>query len=47
MDRWFNWSNGGGIVEVPTLIGMNPETVDSWDLKPFRMINSFDTIVLK
>ena len=47
MDRWFNWSLGGGIVEVPTLIGMNPETVDAWDLKPFRGINSFDTVVLK
>ena len=47
MDRWYNWTLGGGIVEVPTLIGMNPDTVESWDLKPWRMINSFETVVLK
>ena len=27
MDRWFDLKTGTGIVEVPTLIGMNPDTV--------------------
>lgn len=44
-DRWFERKLAGGIVEVPTLIGMNPETVQSWDLKPWRLTNSFDTVV--
>ena len=45
MDRWYDLKTGTGIVEVPTLIGMNPETVQSWDLKPWRLTNSFDTVV--
>ena len=45
MDRWWDLKTGTGIVEVPTLIGMNPETVGSWDLKPWRLTNSFDTVV--
>ena len=44
-DRWFERKLAGGIVEVPTLIGMNPDTVQSWDLKPWRLTNSFDTVV--
>ena len=45
MDRWFDLKTGTGIVEVPTLIGMNPDTVQDWDLKPWRLTNSFDTVV--
>ena len=45
-DRWFERKVAGGIVEVPTLIGMNSERVESWDLKPWRLTNSFDTVVL-
>ena len=45
MNRWWDIKTGTGIVEVPTLIGMNPETVVSWDLKPWRLTNSFDTVV--
>ena len=45
-DRWFSRKVSGGIVEVPTLIGMNPDRVESWDLKPWRLTNSFDTIIL-
>ena len=47
MDRWWDLRLGGGIVEVPTLIGMNPETVQEWDLKPWRLTNSFDTVKYK
>ncbi|MCH8827756.1 MAG: hypothetical protein IIB16_12425 [Chloroflexi bacterium] len=47
MDRWSRLRLGGGVVEVPTLIGMNPDTVVSWELKPWRAVNSFDTVVLK
>ncbi len=46
MDRWFSRKVAGGIVEVPTLIGMNPDRVETWDLKPWRLTNSFDTVVL-
>ena len=45
MNRWWDLKTGTGIVEVPTLIGMNPDTVQSWDLKPWRLTNSFDTVV--
>ena len=45
MDRWYDLKTGTGIVEVPTLIGMNPDTIQSWDLKPWRLTNSFDTVV--
>ena len=47
MDRWWDLRLGGGIVEVPTLIGMNPNTVEEWDLKPWRLTNSFDTVKYK
>ena len=46
MDRWWDIKTGTGIVEVPTLIGMDPDRVESWDLKPWRLTNSFDTVVL-
>ena len=45
-DRWYSRKVSGGIVEVPTLIGFDPERVESWDLKPFRATNSFDTVIL-
>ena len=35
----------GGVVEVPVLIGFNPETVQSWDLKPWDLPNSFETVI--
>ncbi|MDA0770252.1 MAG: ABC transporter substrate-binding protein [Chloroflexi bacterium] len=47
MDRWSKLRMGGGVVEVPTLIGINPETVESWQLRPWRTVNSFETVVLK
>ena len=34
-----------GTVEVPVLIGYNPDTVASWDLAPYELPNSFETIV--
>ena len=41
------WHMGltGGVVEVPVLIGFNPETVQSWDLKPWDLPNSFETVL--
>lgn len=47
MDRWHSLRLGGGIVEVPTLIGFDPETVEGWSLRPWRTINSFDTVIIK
>jgi len=35
-----------GVVEVPTLIGINPDRVVGWTLQPFRDINSFHTVRL-
>jgi len=35
----------GGVVEVPVLIGFNPDTIESWDLAPWELPNSFETIV--
>ena len=34
-----------GVVEVPVLIGLNPDTVESWGLKPYELPNSFETVV--
>ena len=34
-----------GTVEVPALIGFNPDTVESWILAPYDLPNSFETIV--
>ena len=39
------WGLTGGVVEVPVLIGFNPETVQSWDLKPWDLVNSFETVL--
>ena len=35
----------GGTVEVPALIGVNPDTIESWDLAPWDLPNSFETII--
>ena len=35
----------GGVVEVPVLIGFNPDTIESWDLAPWDLLNSFETII--
>ena len=45
-DEWFDFALSGGVVEVPVVIGFNPDTISSWDLKPFDLPNSFETIVL-
>ena len=34
-----------GVVEVPVLIGFNPETVESWTLNPWDLPNSFETVI--
>lgn len=48
MDWAYNWMLSFGVVEVPTLIGLNPKKVASWDLRPLpNYINSFEAIVLK
>ena len=44
VDRAHYWGLSGGVVEVPVLIGFNPDTVESWDLKPWDLPNSFETI---
>ncbi len=44
VDRAHYWGLAAGVVEVPILIGFNPETVASWDLKPWDLPNSFETI---
>jgi peptide/nickel transport system substrate-binding protein len=41
------WRVTAGIVEVPTLIGVNPDKVTSWELQPLRFINNFESIALK
>ncbi len=49
-EAYFDWAFeqrfAAGIVEVPTLIGINPDRVMSWTLQPFREINSFHTVIL-
>jgi peptide/nickel transport system substrate-binding protein len=49
-EKYFDWAHeqrfSAGVVEVPTLIGINPDRVLSWNLRPFRDINSFHTVVL-
>ncbi|HAL47076.1 MAG TPA: hypothetical protein DCP37_04930 [Dehalococcoidia bacterium] len=35
----------GGVVEVPALIGFNPDTIESWNLAPWELPNSFETII--
>ena len=45
IDRAHYWGLTGGVVEVPVLIGFNPDTVQSWDLKPWDLVNSFETVL--
>jgi len=49
-EAYFDWAFeqrfSAGVVEVPTLIGINPDRVLAWTLRPFRDINSFHTVVL-
>ena len=45
MDQAFDMGLTGGVVEVPVLIGFNPETVIRWDLAPWDLVNSFETVV--
>ena len=45
MDEAWHMGLTGGVVEVPVLIGFNPETVQSWDLKPWDLPNSFETVL--
>ncbi len=48
-ERILDWAHdmtlSGGVVEVPVLIGFNPETVERWDLAPYELVNSFETVV--
>ena len=44
-ERAHYWGLTGGVVEVPVLIGFNPDTVQSWDLKPWDLPNSFETVL--
>ncbi|MCH8311329.1 MAG: hypothetical protein IIB17_12660, partial [Chloroflexi bacterium] len=46
MADWaFDMALTGGVVEVPVLIGFNPDTIESWDLAPWDLPNSFETII--
>ena len=45
VDEAWRFGLTGGVVEVPVLIGFNPETVQSWDLKPWDLPNSFETVL--
>ena len=44
-DFAFDMALTGGVVEVPVLIGFNPDTIESWDLAPWDLPNSFETII--
>lgn len=50
-ERYFDWNYhmrfAVGVVEVPTLIGVNPDRVLQWKLQPLRDINSFESVILK
>jgi ABC-type transport system substrate-binding protein len=42
-----NWMLSTGVVEVPKLVGLNPQRVASWELEPLSYLNGFETVVLK
>jgi hypothetical protein len=44
-DFAFDMALTGGVVEVPVLIGFNPDTIESWNLAPWELPNSFESIV--
>lgn len=46
VDWAYDMTLTGGVVEVPVLIGFNPDTVQSWNLAPWDLPNSFETIVV-
>ena len=45
LDWAYDMTLSVGTVEVPVLIGFNPDTVESWNLAPYELPNSFETIV--
>ncbi len=46
MIDWAHYTGvAGGVVEVPVLVGYNSETIQSWDLKPWDLPNSFETVL--
>ena len=45
-DWAFEQMFAAGVVEVPTLIGVNPERVLAWNLLPFRDVNNFESVIL-
>ena len=49
-EAYFDWGFENmlstGVVEVPTLIGVNPERVVTWNLLPFRDMNNFQSVFL-
>ena len=45
LDWAYDMTLSTGTVEVPVLIGFNPDTVQSWNLAPYELPNSFETIV--
>ena len=45
LDEAYDLTLSAGVVEVPVLIGFNPETVESWNLNPWDLPNSFETVI--
>ena len=45
LDWAYDMTLSTGTVEVPVLIGFNPDTVQTWNLAPYELPNSFETIV--
>ncbi len=45
LDWAYDMTLSTGVVEVPVLIGFNPDTVESWNLAPYELPNSFETVV--
>ena len=45
LDWAFDMTLSTGVVEVPALIGFNPDTVESWDLMPYELPNSFEAVI--
>ncbi len=45
LDWAYDMTLSTGVVEVPVLIGFNPDTVERWDLNPYELPNSFETVI--
>ncbi len=45
LDEAYDMTLTAGVVEVPVLIGFNPDTVESWTLNPWDLPNSFETVI--